>query len=892
MNSADVVTTTATALYLERAVIEKRNNVYMSKNAVNEADFIRTDKDMPADLRNIPAPRIVYTGAIYEWFDKELFYDVIKENPDKSFIVIGFGKVELLNESIPNLYFIDAMRHSDLISYLQHMQVGIIPFKPNTDLIVNTDPIKHYEYLACNLPVVTTMMPESGIDKPYTFLAKDSREFTDFINAALSLTLETEIINDFLIKNSWHTRAALMLELSMGKDQAKKYNIELENVGEWIEFINRQNNEPIFEILYAIYSGIKKPEKFELLAKAVYEKSSIKYIEKQYLRSLLINNNITVFIDTVMNSPYIPLELKDELSFRLEREEYEYISLISSLCLKDFASFYKYSKELAPNNPIVYLYEMYLKNQEANLLLLSDKELDGISPIYLFFQNKGMSFGMYGSNSSNIEDKIIGKMKEFLEEGNFNSAMDLIHNVEESAYAKKNKFLVDTLKARIMIKQGERESVFKFLKEIERISPNKHAGLLLAELYESEGNVVKAVRGYVRYAEQNDTEYLERAEMLAVSLKRPKISLIKTNSSGCNANSLMLNIPDYINQKYEVKLFHEQPNGSYDPFVESSDLVVTTQANYPFSIKQINIELWHGFPIKGMAYMDNSEKRPNDLILQWWSNVDVISSYSTLFNTTFNACVGVNGSQYKITGAPRNDLLTKDNKKWFSELIGSDLESEKIIMYTPTFRNSMFNPSKIEGERNWSNLFGFEQFNQEEFNIFLEEHKINLFVKLHWVEEAMAKKHISFIDSPRINLITERDIVDSEIDFYELLSSVDLLVTDYSSIFFDYLLLDRPIIFTPTDIESYRQNRGFLLEPYEFWTPGPKTYNQDSLQGEVLKSLRDKEYYGLERKQIKSIIHKYSDFDSSKRVWELIDKELDISLKRDVSSIDETRDKD
>jgi len=87
---------------------------------------------------------------------------------------------------------------------------------------------------------------------------------------------------------------------------------------------------------------------------------------------------------------------------------------------------------------------------------------------------------------------------------------------------------------------------------------------------------------------------------------------------------------------------------------------------------------------------------------------------------------------------------------------------------------------------------------------------------------------------------------------------------------FDFLLLNKPIIFIPTDIEEYRKKRGFLLEPYDMWTPGPKVYTQKELQNEILKSLNDPSYYAEERERLKNIVHYYQDANSSKRVWEFI----------------------
>ncbi|MFS1563925.1 MAG: CDP-glycerol glycerophosphotransferase family protein [Candidatus Arsenophonus phytopathogenicus] len=61
-------------------------------------------------------------------------------------------------------------------------------------------------------------------------------------------------------------------------------------------------------------------------------------------------------------------------------------------------------------------------------------------------------------------------------------------------------------------------------------------------------------------------------------------------------------------------------------------------------------------------------------------------------------------------------------------------------------------------------------------------------------------------------------------------------MTDYSSIYFVYMLLDRPICFLIPDIDTYENLKsGFILEPVTFWMPGAHIFNQNSLQNELKK---------------------------------------------------------
>ncbi|MDE6052605.1 MAG: CDP-glycerol glycerophosphotransferase family protein, partial [Lachnospiraceae bacterium] len=88
---------------------------------------------------------------------------------------------------------------------------------------------------------------------------------------------------------------------------------------------------------------------------------------------------------------------------------------------------------------------------------------------------------------------------------------------------------------------------------------------------------------------------------------------------------------------------------------------------------------------------------------------------------------------------------------------------------------------------------------------------------------------------------------------------------------FDYLLLDRPIVFTDRDVNSYAAHRGVILEPLEFWRPGAVVHTMDLLIQELEKALDNQNYYGEERKRLMPLVHRYQDGQSTKRLFEMIE---------------------
>lgn len=392
MDKADAITTTATALFLQRRSIEGRKNVFLSRNAVNSGDFIFCNEDIPEDLKHIPEPRIVYSGAIYDWFDTDLFYNVVKDNPDKSFVIIGFGKDGVLKEAYPNLYFLGAKKHSELKNYLRHMQVGIIPFKAETKIIINCDPIKQYEYISCNLPVVTTLIPESGLGKINTFLADTTENFNVALEKALNFKINYNEVNDFITKNSWNDRAALLCRISDGNISDKEKAIELKMVGSELNNLVAMYDSVIFSTLRAVYNNIESSLNFKKFTQESYNKQKLKYTERQYLTSLLRTNNIESFITVLLDSTYMREEIKQEILYRKDNNELDCIQAIAHYCIGDIKSYLNLINNIT-NKSVISIYQSYVRYWLGEEI--SNQELEShfdknqcSSPLYQFLISK------------------------------------------------------------------------------------------------------------------------------------------------------------------------------------------------------------------------------------------------------------------------------------------------------------------------------------------------------------------------------------------------------------------------------------------------------------------------------------------------------------------------
>lgn len=113
-----------------------------------------------------------------------------------------------------------------------------------------------------------------------------------------------------------------------------------------------------------------------------------------------------------------------------------------------------------------------------------------------------------------------------------------------------------------------------------------------------------------------------------------------------------------------------------------------------------------------------------------------------------------------------------------------------------------------------------------------------------------------------------------DIDVQELLAISDILITDYSSCYFDFLLLNRPVTFYAYDLEDYRSNdRGFYYD-YEAITAGPIVRDVNHLIIEIEKYLRDPTKDADKRKKKCEMFHKYRDGKSCERTFRTVEKLL------------------
>lgn len=285
------------------------------------------------------------------------------------------------------------------------------------------------------------------------------------------------------------------------------------------------------------------------------------------------------------------------------------------------------------------------------------------------------------------------------------------------------------------------------------------------------------------------------------------------------------------------------------------------------SSRQIYINLWHGMPLKKMAFLEDLTNVNNRLLKKFkrnYSRIDYLIATSDIMKLAMASCFFIDPRKVIISGQPRNDVFFRGiDKKWLAEKLGINLEKySKILFYAPTFKKGL---GRVDSTVKENHCLDLNNFNEDALIEYLEKNNYLLLIKLHPLEE----QSFTNVNSSNLQLLHSLELSRELITLNEILSVTDLLITDYSSVYFDYLLLNKPILFINTDEDEYRKNRGFIFGDLDIWRPGPKVNTMEDFFNEVTKLFSDKNYFKKERAVLNDWVNKYQDPHSSQRVFEM-----------------------
>lgn len=291
--------------------------------------------------------------------------------------------------------------------------------------------------------------------------------------------------------------------------------------------------------------------------------------------------------------------------------------------------------------------------------------------------------------------------------------------------------------------------------------------------------------------------------------------------------------------------------------VNTSKFVITCNRFYKKKTnRQTIIYLNHGQPLKDCSKLKMD-----------FGSADVSVTSSSFFIEKNSQALNTNPNKFVIFQPPRNDGLLnndKDVKKILNCL------NKKVVVWLPTFR-SHFDGKRVDS--NFEMPLGipiiYKVQELEKLNKYLKEKNIVVLLKPHFVADLSKIKAKTYSN---FKIIYNSDLDKMDITLYELLGSSDALITDYSSVYYDYLITKKPIALTLDDYKEYKEQTGFAYDYMEIMK-GHYIYSIDDFYSFFENLSKNNDKFKIDRMNI----IKKLDFDTkgnySKKLFDyLVDK--------------------
>ncbi len=283
-------------------------------------------------------------------------------------------------------------------------------------------------------------------------------------------------------------------------------------------------------------------------------------------------------------------------------------------------------------------------------------------------------------------------------------------------------------------------------------------------------------------------------------------------------------------------------------------IIYENQIIHKLRTEQISVYLNHGSPpIKATKGVINLPR-----------NLNYALSPSTFSTTIISKQYSVNRERIMECGSPRTDILFSEQKKeLWKEKIKTDTY-DKIILWVPTFRQRK-NTNRVDSVRNY--LFGIPCIQSEgdflQLTEVLRKHHILLMLKPHLLQDLNCLK---VRETENFIIMTQEELEECQITIYDVMKSVDAMLTDYSTIGFDFMLLDRPIGYTIDDMNDYKL--GFSVPEVFELMPGMKIENITDME-EFIRDVADAhDVFAEERNRVSRLVHDYPDGNNCRRLCE------------------------
>ena len=326
---------------------------------------------------------------------------------------------------------------------------------------------------------------------------------------------------------------------------------------------------------------------------------------------------------------------------------------------------------------------------------------------------------------------------------------------------------------------------------------------------------------------------------------------------------------EFIKKNGEYQLFCDQSVGLFTlkgmAIFLRARILITEQTNFWHvriaSKKKIVIDVDHGIAFKKTGVSKQGVTKAEISVHRKYGKKNTFTVVpSSIVGAIHAMDYCLDGSQMLNIGYLRNDILINGSNIKLKSFIGNQIKNinyDYVFLIVPTYR-----------DWNGRSLLELDDFNYEYFEKFLKKNNAIALLRNH-----SANTFKEFLRKKTRN--KERIIrfdYDVCVDVNYVLSEVDVLIGDYSSIYSDYLLLDKPIISFAHDLEDYQKYRGISFDDYKLWRPGPVVERFKDMLIELESILAGKDEYKEHRMYINRILNANQDGRSCEHLFDKLDK--------------------
>lgn len=298
--------------------------------------------------------------------------------------------------------------------------------------------------------------------------------------------------------------------------------------------------------------------------------------------------------------------------------------------------------------------------------------------------------------------------------------------------------------------------------------------------------------------------------------------------------------PDWDIQKVEV--LPKRSLRALWRFLRSRYVFTTHQCYTPcFPRNVVAVNIWHGMPVKKLGWLKGQPMR---------ATYDLATS--PFWMPIIEACMRPRKAVL-VNELPRNERLFSMSSSEVRQLLGGEaMTCTKVAVWLPTYRRAVRGGMNRDGH-DFGNVVQMPDFDEANFEEWLRTHNMICVVKPHPLGPSP-----NIQTSGHLRIMDDQALAESGLTLYALLAGTDVLLTDISSVYIDYLLLNRPVIHSFADRREYAGQRGFTFDWSDDYLAGPMTDTMAGVCTALADVLAGVDTFATRREHLKQLFHQES----------------------------------